>query len=261
MRHIQDERKSKLFNNPWPPSFFQPNCPCCAIGDKVLIWAVDSNSDFSNAPSGYSDVATSYQSWVTVGGPPITVSYFTATDDAGLTLDDLDINQYRVIIFPMPVSDPIWWDAVTGADATWTGRLFILGEWGSGGIGGNTFEDINNYIISKTSLTGITYHILNINPGCGSVGNVTSDPLMDGMSGTFPQEINFALSSAVSGGSSLITDSGWTICARNRPTDSKVEYVICGDNNLINDNCGHAEFTIPQTNNVIFLWNLWSVPL
>lgn len=29
MINLQNERKSRLFKNPWPPEFFFPNCNCC----------------------------------------------------------------------------------------------------------------------------------------------------------------------------------------------------------------------------------------
>lgn len=256
MINLQNERKSKLFRNPWPPEFFNPNCPCCGVGDGVLVWLDPNDCDFSDGNNTYTELIRSFNAFPW-RSPQVYVG-------PGISQDpDYDISPYRLIFFPMPVSDPVWWDDATGENATWKGRLVLIGEWGSDDplvIGGDTFGDINNYIASKQSLTGISYHLNSIRPGCGSVGNATSDTLMDGIEG---EEINIALSSSVTGGTALVTASGHTICARNKPSGSNVEYVVCGDNNMFDDTCGTVSLiTSPYlTNTTLFAHNLYDIPL
>ena len=185
--------------------------------------------------------------WKTNGGLSAMSLAQTVYTNMGLTVHDNtnwsgSIDNYKLIIWLVALSDPTWWPAITGG--TWNGRLLLTCEHDSFNLASNT------YVNGLAGLTGMGVTNDHIDSFCSHDGSAEADPLNAGVT-----TIKFALTSQITGGTVLSKTatgaSPWM--AHNKV--GTIDFVACGDSNHISDECGAGVIT----NNTPFLQNLWNV--
>lgn len=203
-------------------------CPCGG-GLAILFWKT--NVEGSSTPT------TLVQAYYSGLG----IVTHTNTDWTG-NLDD-----YSLIVWPRPGSDPIWWPRITGG--TWSGRIHWMGEFFPSGTGSRT------YMNSKTALHGMTVAadssgVFGCSPGEHSPAS--AHPLTAGVT-----DLWHVGTCSVSGGNTLFTNPtlGLPMAQQNKPVGSIVDWVIVGDTNHLSSSCPAM-----VTYNATFLYNLWDVP-
>jgi hypothetical protein len=176
---------------------------CCCGGDRVLMW--DSNNSALAASLGLSDLAAIYTGM-------------------GLTVDSssswtTDINDYRLIHWFFPTSDPTWWSAISGG--TWNGRICMCVEHNLLGLHTATIA----YVAGKSGVTGLTVTGGAYATSPNIDGTIETDDLTAGMTAGF--YVN--QTSKVAGGTTLsftnFENEPWL--ARN--TSGTIDFVVAGN--------------------------------
>lgn len=218
-------------------------CACCAcIPKRVLIWWSNNSSGLTAAnKQSLTDILTD-----TVSG----VVYYAG--DAVIRADDDNswsgvLDDYALIIWAVPASDPSWWTQIAGN--TWTGRLFLGGEASQIFEFDPSFSDSSTYINSKSGLTGLTL-IFTSEDFPSEPGSLETDLLTKDVAG-----LRHTQTSLVSGGKVLArtTDSNSAWMAWNRPAGSRISYVLSGDLDFF------ATFAGEGVEKINFMRNLYHV--
>lgn len=213
-------------------------CRSCCSGPKVLIW--DDDTVFlwygvtGNSTHQVENIYTNLG---------VTVHYSGAYSG--------NISDYKLILWPLAASNPVWWGDVTSGN--WTGRIHLTAEYYNAADPSGAPQNAVTvgYCNSISSVTGISIVAAVLDGGCSWASPVYSDALTEGM-----DSIYHAASSYTSGGTVLAdtVQSPGPWLAHN--VAGTVDWVVAADANHMTDFCN-----IAARYNQRFWENLWNTAI
>lgn len=191
----------------------------CCCGRDVLLWGLNSE----NAPM------VQLKAFYEAMGLKVDTHLTWST-----TLQD-----YKLIVWPTAVSDPVWWPEIT--NNRWTGRLALTAEH-------SKFPNSVDYMNGLAALTGMSVIADLIDADCSHDGTAEPDALTVGQA-----VIKYALTSQITGGTTLsFTETGAKSWLAHNQVNG-IDFVVAGDSNWIVDDCGIIN------DNKFLIQNLWKV--
>lgn len=186
-------------------------CGCCG---NVLFWERNSNSD--------PDYRRQMQEFYTTGNdqfPGMGLKFDFASQWTG------EIDSYALILFPVAIERPIWWNAIEKGD--WKGRIHISAEHN----GLPQFLPSIAFLNAISGLTGITAIGANLDNANPTFSPVEPLDLTDGVN-----ELYHASTSELVGGDVISKTTGSGGTTANKPWIARtrkgtIDFVIAGDSN------------------------------